>query len=315
MIHKQRASRYNQRGTTSGNGSKPLASRPAPGRRLDPTPIDRAIVERREADISAWREGGLTNSKIAQRLRVRVGAVEELVEIRTKQQAAGTALAPVGGTLAIPVACALQGQGPYVPRFRETAPVPPDLYWRFVRGYYDTNQLLEPEARFASPWEFVEAQLDELEALRRDHKELEVRFEELQLELDQAHQKEVELEADLERWAVAYRGKEAEISQLSSNFHQALSTELYLREAGWRRLAQRNGSERAMMLTTLDESRKVGLEERRKKEELEGLFTFLCRENGRLKMELASIESLVALYQAQIQRLQRPKGDSREQGR
>lgn len=43
-----------------------------PGLRLPPTETDRAIVRDRMPDIEKWKGAAMSNSRIAQRLRVRV---------------------------------------------------------------------------------------------------------------------------------------------------------------------------------------------------------------------------------------------------
>jgi hypothetical protein len=278
-----------RRGDSSpASGSVPQAGAWRPGDRREPTERDRGIARRRSTDIIRWHTEGMSNSKIAQRLRVRVSAVDALLDPPVQNSSQQTAIAVVRREVSLPVECIPTVEGPYVPLFRETAPIQTVQFAEIIRRYSEANRLRDQAEQFLEPWEFVLSELERLDLVSEQCEELLIRLRTSEGRLALALEKVHSLEQSTRQWADAYGAKESESARLLERCRQEYEYRLASQRAAWEQASRKTATELAELEAALGEVCTQLRSEQTERAKLGRLFLFVCNERDRLASESGS---------------------------
>jgi hypothetical protein len=279
--------------STRGRAGQPYASRArarawVPGMRLEPTAADRSTVRNRATDLRLWKEGNESNSAMAQRLRVRVRAIEEFFEQEERAKQEVTAIAIPAPPQPLAVECLPPATGPWVPRFAGAPPIPAEELARLAREFSDANALRDPEDRFQGPWQFVSYQLDTLRATGKELGSARFRLDSAETLLAQERQKAAQLDLDCRAWIAECDSRGIELKRLHQKYRVELSNQLFWRDMSWQRKLDAISVEHSKAEAVLKETRAALSAEQRRRVELEDVFLALCKEHDRRKVELVS---------------------------
>ena len=218
-----------------------------PGERLPPTRRDPEEVRRRAPDILRWRRGGLSLSRLAQRLRVRIRAGEESVREADAQEGANPAsfeqlALALPPTHSLPVRTTTTESEIFVPKYSSIPEIAEAFVDFILRRYSDANANRERGHEYRDPWEFVVAELERLDPLTSECDESHVTITRMDAELRHSRKTIAELEEAIEQWRNAHAARVAEIQGLKSACRSELEQRLWSHDLYWQRMVRNSES-------------------------------------------------------------------------